>query len=67
MEIEGDHDSSRMTKNTMEWEQRKLIAGLNVGDCWDWEERNGVSTNYRAEAIRGSSVKKIEKTSWTQE
>lgn len=58
MEIEGDRDSSRMTKNRMEWEQRKLIAGLNVGNCWDWEERNGAGITYRTEAIRGSSVKK---------
>lgn len=61
MEIEGDHDSSRMTRNRMEWEQRKLIEGLNVGDYWDWEERNGVGTTYRTEAIRGSSVKKKQK------
>lgn len=68
MEIEGDYDSSRMTKTRMEWEQRKLIAGLNVGDCWDWEGRNGVDTTYRTEAIRGRSIKKeAEKTPWTQE
>lgn len=68
MGIEGDHDSSGMTRNTMKWWQRKLIAGLNVGDCWNWEERNGIGTTYRTETVRGSSVKrKQKKTPWTQE
>lgn len=39
-----------------------FLSCLTVtGDCWDWEERDGVGTTYRTEVIRGSSVKKAEK------